>query len=89
VAEAETMKIDRATVAENQQDAALSAHSLVKQYKNAESPALNNFSLHIEKGEFFGLLGPNGAGKTTAVSIFSGILPADSGTVLIMGKDYG
>jgi ABC-2 type transport system ATP-binding protein len=88
VAEAEPMKTDTASVSEIQQNSALSAHSLVKQYKNTESPALNNFTLHIKKGEFFGLLGPNGAGKTTAVSIFSGILPADSGTVLIMGKDF-
>ncbi len=67
---------------------ALVARSLVKRYKNSESPALNGFSLHVEKGEFFGLLGANGAGKTTAVSVFSGFMPPDSGTVSVMGMDF-
>jgi len=83
------MKTCGVPVPENKQDYALSACSLVKRYKNAESPALDNFNLQVEKGEFFGLLGANGAGKTTAVSIFSGLFPPDSGTVLIMGKEFG
>ncbi len=72
---------------EKGQGIALVARSLVKQYKNTTIPALNDFNLHIQKGEFFGLLGANGAGKTTAVSIFSGLFPPDSGSVSIMGKD--
>ena len=67
---------------------ALVARSLVKRYKNSSSPALNDFSLQIGKGEFFGLLGANGAGKTTAVSVFSGFLTPDSGTVSVMGMDF-
>ncbi len=67
---------------------ALVARSLVKRYKNSASPALNDFSLQIGKGEFFGLLGANGAGKTTAVSVFSGFLTPDSGTVSVMGMDF-
>lgn len=67
---------------------ALVARSLVKRYKNSESAALNDFSLQVGKGEFFGLLGPNGAGKTTAVSVFSGFLPPDSGTVSVMDMNY-
>ena len=31
-----------------------------KSYKNVK--ALDDFSLHIDKGELFGLIGPNGAG---------------------------
>ena len=68
---------------------ALSAHSLVKQYANAASPALNKLSLQISKGTFFGLLGPNGAGKTTALSIFSGLFPQDSGRLKILGQEFG
>jgi ABC-2 type transport system ATP-binding protein len=67
---------------------ALSAASLVKQYANAESPALNDFTLQVRQGEFFGLLGPNGAGKTTAVSLCSGLLAPDSGTIQLFGKDF-
>ncbi len=73
---------------ERQQDPAVLARSLVKQYKNSTQPALHDFDLRVEKGEFFGLLGANGAGKTTALSIFTGLFPADSGTVSIMGMDF-
>lgn len=45
--------------------------------------ALNDISLRIEKGEFFGLLGPNGAGKTTLMNHIIGFLKADSGSILI------
>ena len=43
--------------------------------------ALNNISLEINSGEFFGLLGPNGAGKTTLMNHLIGFLKADSGTI--------
>lgn len=49
--------------------------------------ALKNFSLNIEKGEFFGLLGPNGAGKTTLISILAGLSRATSGSIRIQGYD--
>lgn len=64
------------------------ARSLVKHYKNSDHPALNDFNLDVQKGEFFGLLGPNGAGKTTAISILTGLFPADSGSVQIMGMFF-
>lgn len=69
-------------------DCAILADAVVKHYKNAPGPALNNFNLRVRHGEFFGLLGPNGAGKTTAISILSGLFPPDRGTVLIMGKEF-
>src|SRR5260364_188824 len=49
--------------------------------------ALNNISLTIEEGEFFGLLGPNGAGKTTLIHILAGLTRADGGRVRICGRD--
>lgn len=67
---------------------ALVANSLIKRYKNSSKPALDDFSLQVAKGEFYGLLGPNGAGKTTAISILSNLFPADSGKVSIMGADF-
>ncbi|CAM4160833.1 ABC transporter ATP-binding protein [Kerstersia similis] len=50
-------------------------------------PALNDISLRIEHGEFFGLLGPNGAGKTTLISILAGLSYASSGSASICGYD--
>lgn len=49
--------------------------------------ALNNFDLHIDKGELFGFVGPNGAGKTTTMKILSGLLKASGGEVYVAGID--
>jgi ABC-2 type transport system ATP-binding protein len=67
-------------------DDAIWVESLVKYYPRAAEPALDNFTLHVKRGEFFGLLGPNGAGKTTALSIVSGFMTPDSGTVEVLGE---
>ncbi|MDI9338725.1 MAG: ABC transporter ATP-binding protein [Alphaproteobacteria bacterium] len=47
--------------------------------------ALNNISLNIKHGEFYGLLGPNGAGKTTLISLMCALQLPDSGTITING----
>jgi ABC-2 type transport system ATP-binding protein len=50
--------------------------------------AVNGLDLVVKQGECFGLLGPNGAGKTTTVEILEGLIPADDGTVEILGLRY-
>lgn len=47
--------------------------------------AVKDVSLEIEAGEIFGLVGPDGAGKTTLIRMLTGILPATSGTLEILG----
>ena len=44
-------------------------------------------SLAVRQGEAVGLLGPNGAGKTTCFYMVTGLIPADSGKILIDGND--
>lgn len=49
--------------------------------------ALSGIDLCIYRGEFFSLLGPSGCGKTTLLRILAGLELADTGQVLIRGKD--
>jgi len=48
--------------------------------------AVAGVSFFIESGETYGLLGPNGAGKTTTISMISGLLEADAGSVQVAGQ---
>jgi ABC-2 type transport system ATP-binding protein len=49
--------------------------------------AVDDLSLTVMPGEFFGFLGPNGAGKTTTIRMLVGLLRADAGQVVIAGHD--
>lgn len=49
--------------------------------------ALDNVNLSIEKGEIHCLIGENGSGKSTLIKIIGGVYKADSGTVLVDGKE--
>jgi ABC-2 type transport system ATP-binding protein len=49
--------------------------------------AVNGVSFHIAEGETYGLLGPNGAGKTTTISMVTGLLTIDSGSVMVAGEE--
>jgi putrescine transport system ATP-binding protein len=49
--------------------------------------AVDNFSLTVERGEFFALLGPSGCGKTTLLRMLAGFEMPDDGRILIDGAD--
>ena len=51
-----------------------------------KEPIVKNVSFQVEKGEVLGILGPNGSGKSTLLKSISGILPKQSGKVMIAGK---
>ena len=50
-----------------------------------EKKAVDDLSLHIEKGEIYGFIGHNGAGKTTTIKACCGILQFDSGEIWVDG----
>jgi ABC-2 type transport system ATP-binding protein len=49
--------------------------------------AVNGIQLVVPAGSFYGLVGPNGAGKTTTLSMATGLLRPDAGSVQVHGVD--
>ena len=49
--------------------------------------AVNNVDLEVDRGEVLALIGENGAGKSTLIKILAGALQAESGKILIEGKE--
>ena len=48
---------------------------------------IDDISIHLKENELVSLLGVSGSGKTTLFNVISGILPPDSGSVLLHGED--
>ena len=61
--------------------------SLVRRF--GDLTAVDNVSFRVAPGETYGLLGPNGAGKTTTISMVSGLLDPDEGSVTVLGQQMG
>jgi branched-chain amino acid transport system ATP-binding protein len=49
--------------------------------------AVNDVSIHIDRGEIAGLIGPNGSGKSTFFDCSTGLAKPDTGTVVLDGQD--
>jgi len=47
--------------------------------------AVDGLNLSVPRGCFFGFLGPNGAGKSTTIRMLTGLIPATSGTIELLG----
>jgi ABC-2 type transport system ATP-binding protein len=62
----------------------LSCEGLRKRFGDRQ--AVDGVGFEIAPGQTYGLLGPNGAGKTTTISMISGILARDEGTVHVVGE---
>jgi lipopolysaccharide export system ATP-binding protein len=63
----------------------LQAEGISKSYRSRR--VVHDLSLSISSGEVVGLLGPNGAGKTTAFYMIVGLVPCDSGRILLDEAD--
>ena len=66
-------------------DGWLTVHNVTKTY--GRRTVVRGVTLALGRGESVGLLGPNGAGKTTVFYMITGLVPADSGTITIDGRD--
>jgi ABC-type multidrug transport system ATPase subunit len=65
---------------------ALKISHLTKVYRRG-TLAVDDLSLDVQPGDFFGFLGPNGAGKSTTIHCITGIATPTSGTIEIFGVD--
>lgn len=60
-------------------------NNLTKNY--GKNRGIDNLSLHVEEGEFFGFIGPNGAGKSTTIRTLLGLISPTSGNAKILDRD--
>lgn len=71
--------------ADSEEVPAVSIRGFVKTF--GKKVAVDNLSLSIPAGSFYGLVGPNGAGKTTTIKMLTGLLMPDAGSASIFGND--
>jgi len=69
----------------NAMNAAIETSSLTRDFGRVR--AVNQLSLRVEAGRFYGFLGPNGAGKSTTIKMLTGLLAPTSGSIHILGQD--
>jgi len=63
----------------------LEINNISKKFGNTE--AVNNFDLHVEKGELVSFLGPSGCGKTTTLRMVAGFEIPNGGKIIMDGMD--
>ena len=66
-------------------EALLQVDGLTKRY--GALVAVDNVSMHVQKGEVRAVIGPNGAGKTTLFHLITGVVPPTSGAVRFGGSE--
>ena len=57
-------------------------------YEEDDKPVLNDFSLHVKRGETIALVGPTGGGKSSIVNLLCRFYEPQSGRIFIGGRDY-
>ncbi|HSK40264.1 MAG TPA: ATP-binding cassette domain-containing protein, partial [Arenibaculum sp.] len=53
----------------------------------AGTPAIDDVSLRVGRGEFVAIVGPSGCGKSSLLKVVSGLMPPDRGTAVVAGKE--
>ncbi len=71
--------------AKSNSEVVLLVEGLTKRFD--DTLAVNAINLEVKVGAFYGIVGPNGAGKTTTLSMITGLLRPDAGSVAVHGAD--
>jgi len=66
--------------------AAIQTSSLTRRF--GALTAVEDVTLSVAPGQFFGFLGPNGAGKSTTIKMLTGLLEPSAGTIEILGQPF-
>lgn len=74
-------------ISEQSAGVSIELDSVTKVYPGQSAPAVENFSMSIEPGEFVVFVGPSGCGKTTTMKMINRIIEPTSGSIRIDGKD--
>lgn len=75
----------RSTGAPNEPEVAVEVTDLSKHY--GDVPAVDGISFQVRRGQTFSLVGESGSGKSTTARIITGVTPATSGLVDVLGTD--
>jgi ABC-2 type transport system ATP-binding protein len=64
---------------------AIETHGLSRSFEGR--PAVEDLTLSVPEGAFYGFLGPNGAGKSTTIKMLTGLLAPSRGAARVLGLD--
>ncbi len=67
--------------------AAIQTHGLTRRF--GALTAVEEVTLSVAPGQFFGFLGPNGAGKSTTIKMLTGLMEPSAGSIEILGQPFG
>jgi len=69
----------------------LNVSGLTKSFGSGDNKlqVLKGIEMEIKSGELVALMGPSGCGKSTLLNIIGGLLPGDSGSIELNGRNYG